>query len=120
MVGDVVVVVTPSPKDQSYLATVPTGDDEPEASKVVGVLGGPGVTVKAAVGAWSGVMAISNGSDPTVTVAPTAFVAVLIGVIEPDPLVATHAVAPSGLTAIPAGTPPTVTVAPMVLLAVSI
>ena len=39
----------------------PTGEHEAEALKVVGLPGVPDVMVKAAVGAWSGVMAMRSG-----------------------------------------------------------
>ena len=61
VVALVVVAVVPSPKFQAYEAIDPTGEVEAEALKVVGLPGVPDVVVKAAVGAWSGVMAIAVG-----------------------------------------------------------
>ncbi len=48
----------------------PTGEDEAEASKVEGFPGVPAVAVKAAVGAWSGVMTIPSGKLPTLIGVP--------------------------------------------------
>ena len=56
------------------------GDEEADPLKVVGVPGDAAPTVNAAVGAWSGVMAIPAGSVPTPIGAPAVFEAVAIGV----------------------------------------
>ena len=45
---------------------------------------GAGVTVRAATGAWSGVMAMPNGPMPTVIGVPGVLVATSIGVTLPD------------------------------------
>jgi len=58
---------------------VPIGDDEAKALKVVGEAAPPRVAVKAAVGGWSGAMAIANGVSPTGIGVPTVFVAVATG-----------------------------------------
>ena len=70
---------------------VPIGEDEAEALKVVGLPGVPAVKLKAAVGAWSGVMAMPSGpfSPPPVIGAFTVLVARSIGVTEVAPGVAT-------------------------------
>src|SRR5271165_3097407 len=97
----------------------PTGDEEAEASKVVGEPGEPGTEVKAAVVAWSGVMAMPSGVVPGVMVAPAVFVAVAIGITVPIGLTA-YAVLPSGVTAMAFVLPPTGMTEPAVLVAVSI
>jgi hypothetical protein len=52
MVGEAVVSVCPSPKSQAYVAILPTGDEEADASKVT--VAPLIVGVNRAVGAWSG------------------------------------------------------------------
>ena len=59
---------------------VPTGEVDPEASKWVGEPGEPGTELKAAVGAWSGVMAMASGPLPTAIVDTVVFVTVAMGV----------------------------------------
>ena len=66
---------------------VPTGEEELDPSKktvepLIEVL-------KAAVGAWSGIIAIPNGYDPTVMAAPVAPVDMVIGVTELLPVLHT-------------------------------
>src|SRR5271165_3531518 len=79
---------------------VPTGDVEAEALNVVGVPATPGLALKAAVGAWSGVMATPSGLLPTVMALPAVLVAVAIGVTLPEATVsATYTVLPSGVMA---------------------
>jgi hypothetical protein len=60
-VGELPVVVSPSPKSHWYFAMVPTGEKEPDPSSwTVNPLI---VVVKMAVGAWSGVMPIPYGKE---------------------------------------------------------
>jgi hypothetical protein len=54
MVGEVVVCVCPSPKSHAYVAILPTGDEEADASRVT--VAPLVVGVNLAVGAWSGVI----------------------------------------------------------------
>ncbi len=65
-------------------------------------------------------MATPAGSEPTGTVATTAFVEVLITETVPALKLVTYALLPSGVTATANGPEPTGTVATTVLLAVSI
>ena len=46
-------------------------------------------TTKEATGAWSGVMAMPAGAEPTLIVAPGVLVAVRMGVTVPEPLLVT-------------------------------
>jgi hypothetical protein len=68
----------------------------------------------------SGRNVIPAGPQPTVTVAITVLVAVLITAIVPSPLFATYTLLPSGLTEIPAGLEPTDIVVITVLVPVLI
>src|SRR5271166_4956915 len=100
---------------------VPTGDVEAEALNVVGVPATPGLALKAAVGAWSGVMATPSGLLPTVMALPAVLVAVAIGVTLPEATVsATYTVLPSGVMATSTGVVPTEIGEPAVLVAMSI
>lgn len=58
----------------------PWGAEEPEASKELAEPGGATVAVAVADGAWSGVTAMPCGLVPTAMGAPTAPVAVSMGV----------------------------------------
>ena len=68
----------------------------------------------------SGERAIAPGLVPTVTVAATVFVDVLITDTFPEPLLVTYARVPSGERATASGSAPTVTVAATVFVDVLI
>ena len=81
-VGAVRLSVCPSPKSQSYFAIVPIGELDVDPSKVTVR---PSTTaVNRAVGAWSGVTAISLGEIPTGMTVPGVFVAKVMGVTVPS------------------------------------
>ena len=81
------------------------------ASNAVEIPGDAGPTVNAATGAWSGVMAIPRGVDPTpVTAVPALPVATSIGVTVPPVSFVTYTVRLSGVAAT-ANAPPVIAIA---------
>src|SRR5271166_3498592 len=98
----------------------PTCEDEAEALNWVGEPDEPGVALKAAVGAWAGVMATPPGPEPTPIAASGVLEATEMGVTLLDLELATYAVCPSGVTAMPYGPDPTGIGAPAVLVATEI
>lgn len=76
-----VVAVLPSPKFQAYEVIVPAATVEAEASNNVGVPAAATLEVKAATGAWSGVMAGSMSSQVATPIAlPASCVERLTGI----------------------------------------
>src|SRR4051812_6247064 len=65
--GLLVTTFVPSPNDQAYCASFPVCAVDPAASNTVPEPIGAGVSVKYALGVWSGVRASPSGCDPAVT-----------------------------------------------------
>jgi hypothetical protein len=62
----------------------PTGALDAEPLKEVAEPGEAGVTLNDAVGAWSGVIAMPNGLEPTGMAVPAVLVEIVIGVTLAD------------------------------------
>src|SRR5579859_5799521 len=83
------------------------GTDDSDASKPLAWPASPGVTLKAAVGAWSGVMASASGQGALrLILVRSAWSASRIGWTQQRP-VGTYAVPPSGVMAMAIGLVPT-------------
>ena len=81
------------------MAMVPWGAELADPLKLVTPPGRPGVSVKLAVGAWSGVMAMPAGPLPTAMVAPGVPLETVMGVTVLEPQLTTYAVVPLGVKA---------------------
>jgi hypothetical protein len=73
----------PSPKLHWYWPTVPSLSEEPEASNMVAWPTLVELAVNAAVGAWSGTIAIPVAEPPSVIGVPAVLVVISIGVTLP-------------------------------------
>ena len=108
-----VEVVCSSPKSQSYVSMVPSGEEELDPSKktVEPLID----EVKEAVGAWSGMMATPRGAVPVEMVETSVF-GKIIGRTTVVPRRPTYAFFPSGVMAMPRGLAPTLKAVPAILV----